>query len=191
MASLLKSLRWLARDHSDLVTLASRLNDEIKVDLLSGQFITGAFIALDNMPHTADLLLMGHHPFVLVDPLAENMVRRIGRKGMALGLVSGSMFARSMQLSEVVLVQVKSCINLPTAWSKRLIKNTKNLAKSALLALYVSSHSDLSVELNQAVEHVIRFADGDPADDLSIVVLSRDEEKSSLAVPATKEPSTN
>ena len=46
MASLLKSLRWLTREHSDLITLASRLNDEIKPDLLSGQFITGAFIAL-------------------------------------------------------------------------------------------------------------------------------------------------
>ena len=112
MASLLKSLRWLAREESDLVQLASRLNDEVKEDLLSGQFVTGAFVALDTVSNNAELLLVGHHPFVLIDPEGEHMVQRPGRKGMALGLVNGALFTRSLQPCEVALAPGQKIISI-------------------------------------------------------------------------------
>jgi serine phosphatase RsbU (regulator of sigma subunit) len=183
MASLLKSLRWLAREEHDMVQLASRLNDEVKEDLLAGQFVTGAFIALDTTSNIAELLLVGHHPFVLIDPEGEQMVQRLGRKGMALGLVSGALFTRSLQPCEVNLAPGQKLYQFTDGLVEAVNGDYEEFGEERFVgALMLSSHESLDQELTQAVKHVIQFANGDPADDLSIVALCREQQPSSVIV---------
>ena len=49
-------------------------------------------------------------------------------------------------------------------------------------SLMLSSHDSLDKQLKQAVKYAIQFAEGDPADDLSIVALARDQQPSSSIV---------
>ena len=106
------------------------------------------------------------------------MVQRLGRKGMALGLVAGSMFARSLQLTEITLNPGQKLYQFTDGLVEAVNEDYEEFGDERFVgALMVSGHTDLSKGLDQAVKHVIEFANGDPADDLSIVVVAREEEK--------------
>ena len=86
VASMLKTLRFVLRAESDPVGIALACNDELRDDLLPGQFIALYFAMIDPSAMTLTALCAGHHPALLVNPRREFPVRRVGRSGMALGL---------------------------------------------------------------------------------------------------------
>ena len=86
VASMLKTLRFVLRAESDPVGIALACNDELRDDLLPGQFISLYFAMIDTSAMTLTALCAGHHPALLVNPRREFPVRRVGRSGMALGL---------------------------------------------------------------------------------------------------------
>ena len=86
VASMLKTLRFVLRVESDPVGIALACNDELRDDLLPGQFIALYFAMIDPSAMTLTALCAGHHPALLVNPRREFPVRRVGRSGMALGL---------------------------------------------------------------------------------------------------------
>lgn len=88
VASMLKTLRFVLRAESEPVDIALACNDELREDLLPGQFISLFFAVIDSSAMTLTALCAGHHPALLVNPRREFPVRRVGRSGMALGLGS-------------------------------------------------------------------------------------------------------
>ncbi len=103
VATALKTLRLLARAQRDLEELLAEFNDEIRKDLVPGQFITLSAALLDLEEGTLSLVLAGHHPALLVNLDDDAVLRRVGRSGMAIGLVAGAAFARTLRAEVVEL----------------------------------------------------------------------------------------
>lgn len=112
VASMLKTLRFVLRAESDPVGIALACNDELREDLLPGQFISLFFAVIDPTAMTLTALCAGHHPALLVNPRREFPVRRVGRSGMALGLGDRDTLTRMLRPVTVdlepgdILVQV-------------------------------------------------------------------------------------
>jgi len=97
VASMLKTLRFVLRAESDPVDIALACNDELREDLLPGQFISLFFAVIDSSAMTLTALCAGHHPALLVNPRREFPVRRVGRSGMALGLGNRETLTRMLR----------------------------------------------------------------------------------------------
>jgi hypothetical protein len=97
VSPLLKILRLLAPLHPDPVDLLATVNDEIRGDLLPGQFVTLAVAVIQTDTDMCEIVLAGHHPFAIINPRHEHPVHRVGRMGMALGLASGALFRNSLR----------------------------------------------------------------------------------------------
>ncbi|MCS6971171.1 MAG: serine/threonine-protein phosphatase [Planctomycetes bacterium] len=104
VATAIKTLRFVARSTADLHELVARFNDEIKPDLVPGQFITLFAAVLDIPSRTLQCVRAGHQPAILMNLAREDVVRRIGIGGMAIGLASGATFRAALRLSTVQLL---------------------------------------------------------------------------------------
>jgi serine phosphatase RsbU (regulator of sigma subunit) len=99
----LKALRFILKQEKDLIQILTKLNDEIKPDLLSGQFITMFAAVLDVETRTLTHVCAGHHPSILAS-LSRNVVcEKIGNKGPALGLMNGTIFQRALKPTSITL----------------------------------------------------------------------------------------
>jgi serine phosphatase RsbU (regulator of sigma subunit) len=97
VAAMLKTLRYVLRTASDPVDIALACNDELREDLLPGQFISAYFAVIDATAMTLTALCAGHHPALLVNHRREFPVRRVGRSGMALGLGNRETLTRMLR----------------------------------------------------------------------------------------------
>lgn len=103
MATVLKSLRTITRTNSDLVEIACLLNDDVKPDLLSDQFVTMWFGILFIEERRLQCLSAGHTPAVIANPEGEWVLRRIMSKGAAIGMASSAQIRSTFQAQEVML----------------------------------------------------------------------------------------
>jgi sigma-B regulation protein RsbU (phosphoserine phosphatase) len=99
----MKTLRLLARQFTDLRILLSQFNDELKPDLLPGQFLTLCAAALDTATGHLEVLRAGHYSAILAALDRDAPLRRVGAKGMAMGLAGGSTFAATLRPENVEL----------------------------------------------------------------------------------------
>jgi serine phosphatase RsbU (regulator of sigma subunit) len=104
VATALKTLRFLARQTSNTTSLLVQFNDEIKPDLLPGQFITLFSAELDPVSGSLTCIRAGHHAGILLSMNGDTILRKVGKSGMAIGLAMGPIFAGSIH-SEVVHLQ--------------------------------------------------------------------------------------
>ena len=97
VASLNKTLRFVLREHQDLVEIALACNDELRSDLVSGQFVSLFLATID--PHSLELVALccGHHQGLLANIERELPLVRIGLSGMALGLAGRETMAKSLR----------------------------------------------------------------------------------------------
>lgn len=103
MATVLKSLRTITRTCSDLVEIACLLNDDVKPDLLSDQFVTMWFAILWIDERRLECLSAGHTPAVIANPEGELVLRRIMSKGAAIGMASSAQIRNTFQSQQVQL----------------------------------------------------------------------------------------
>ncbi len=99
----LKALRFILKQERGLVEILTRLNDEVRTDLLTGQFITMFAGILDVQTRTLQCVCAGHHPSFFVSMSKKTVLEKIGNKGAALGLMSGEMFKRSLRPMPITL----------------------------------------------------------------------------------------
>ncbi len=97
VAAMLKTLRYVLRSTTDPVEIILACNDELREDLLPGQFISAFFAVIDATAMTLTSLCAGHHPALLVNHRREFPVRRVGRSGMALGLGNRETLTRMLR----------------------------------------------------------------------------------------------
>ncbi len=104
VATALKTIRFLARTATSVTGLLTQFNDEIRADLLPGQFITMFAGQLDPVAGTLQCVRAGHHSGILMNLENDTVMRRVGRPGMAIGLAPSSVFANSIHV-EIVQLQ--------------------------------------------------------------------------------------
>ncbi len=97
VASAVKTLRFVLRAEQEPVDIVLACNDELRSDLLPGQFISLFVAVLDPKTHELTAVCAGHHPAILVNPNREQPVQRIGKAGMALGLGDRSLLGRLLK----------------------------------------------------------------------------------------------
>ncbi len=100
----LKSLRHVLKHTQDLVEVLARLNDDLKGDLLGGQFITIFAAILDSTARTLTCVCAGHHAALRACTTRANVMERIGLPGPAIGLVNGDTLRRALRPQRVELL---------------------------------------------------------------------------------------
>jgi hypothetical protein len=94
----LKTLRFLRAQHHELLPLLTALNDEIRSDLLTGQFLTCFAALVDPSKSKVQIALAGHHPGLLFDLESGQLAEDIGKRGLGLGLMDGHLFSEQIQI---------------------------------------------------------------------------------------------
>lgn len=101
VAMALKTLRLLRTTTSDPLQLVIRFNDEVKPDLLPGQFMTLFMAALEPTTGRMQVLLAGHHMGFIVD--GDRPVMRIGNPGLVVGIMTGERVRATLSSQDIVL----------------------------------------------------------------------------------------
>ena len=96
-ATALKTLRFVLRGGASPIDIVLACNDELREDLLPGQFISMYLAVIDTSDNTVTAICAGHHPALLVNLAREFPVQRVGRPGMALGLGSRDTLTRMLK----------------------------------------------------------------------------------------------
>lgn len=99
----LKSLRHILKQTQDLVEVLACLNDDLKSDLLSGQFITVFAAILDAPALTLTCVCAGHHAALRACTTRAAVMERIGLYGPAIGLVSGDVLRHALRPQSISL----------------------------------------------------------------------------------------
>jgi serine phosphatase RsbU (regulator of sigma subunit) len=103
VATALKTLRFLARQTTNMCNLLIQFNDEIRPDLLPGQFITIFAAELDPITGSLSCVRAGHHAGLLLSANGDTILLKVGKTGMAIGLAAGPIFAGSIHVDIVHL----------------------------------------------------------------------------------------
>ncbi len=178
VATALKTLRFVARRPSSLIDLLARFNDEIKADLIPGQFITLVALALDEATGEIECVRAGHHPGLLGSLGGDTILRRVGRHGMAIGLAAGRPFVDTLR-EEHLQLQQGDIMLLYTDGLTEALKGEEAYGEARLYASMLT-HLDRQPQamVDAIAEDVSRWAGGPAGDDITQLTISAD------AVPA-------
>jgi sigma-B regulation protein RsbU (phosphoserine phosphatase) len=173
VATALKTLRFLARNTTNMGNLLVQFNDEIKPDLLPGQFITLFAADLDPVTGSLSCIRAGHHAGLLVSLDSDTVLRRVGRQGMAIGLSAGPIFAGSMH-TEVVHIQPGDLLLQYTdGLTEAMNSQSEEFGEPRL---YSSMFTNLNAPAQELVDNIAKdvqkHVNGQLDDDLTIFVLA-------------------
>jgi sigma-B regulation protein RsbU (phosphoserine phosphatase) len=154
------------------------LNDDIRGDLLSGQFITVCACILDVRQLTLTCVCAGHHALGRLSAKRMNVVERIGSPGPAIGLVSSDMLRRALR---PVTVELQPG-DVVLAWTDGLSEATDLRGNEFTdFKLLASALGQIENGYDQMASRVIndarRFAEGQFADDVTLLALTVHEPK--------------
>nr|MBA2480363.1 serine/threonine-protein phosphatase [Planctomycetota bacterium] len=175
----LKGLRFILKQEKGLIEVLTRLNDEVKSDLLSGQFITMFAGILDVTANTLTCVCAGHHPTLLASAKRRTVLEQIGNKGPALGLMKGEIFKRGLKPMTMALEPGDTLLMYTDGLTE--VHNSKG-AEYGELRMFGSLISSLDSPYDQVVRRIVgearHFAGGVLEDDVTVM---------SLSVPLPKE----
>ncbi len=103
VASMLKSLRALRRQDHELGELLGLLNDDLRQELLPGQFMTVFAALLTPATGEVTMALAGHHPALRFPLAGAATTEALGKRGPALGLFPSERFVPMLQLTTLRL----------------------------------------------------------------------------------------
>jgi serine phosphatase RsbU (regulator of sigma subunit) len=173
VATALKTLRFLARQTSDLVTLLSQFNDEIKGDLIPGQFITMFAALLDPVSHRATCVRAGHHAALLANLDQGTVLRKLGQMGIAIGLVDGVVFKQSLKPEIVGLQPGDVLLQYTDGLTEALDAQEVEFGDARLYGSFLT-HLELPMQelVDRIAKDVNQHAKGNLNDDLTIIALA-------------------
>lgn len=173
VATALTTLRFVARSTNDLTELICRFNDEIKPDLVPGQFITMFALLLDPANRSLTCLRAGHQPAILVNLAREEIMRRLGRSGMAIGLVSGAAFAATLRPVAMQLDAGDILVQCTDGALEAMNTAGVEFGEARYLASVLRRYETSAQELVDGVAEDVRaFAGGTIGDDLTVLALA-------------------
>jgi len=173
VATALKTLRFLARQTTNMCNLLIQFNDEIRSDLLPGQFITIFTAELDPVSGSLSCVRAGHHSGLLLSANGDTVLLKVGKTGMAIGLAAGPIFAGSVHV-DIVHMQPGDVLMQYTDGLTEAMDSDGN--EFGELQLYASlfGHADLSAQdlVDAIAADVVSHVQGQLDDDLTIFALS-------------------
>ncbi len=173
VSSAMKTLRLITRSCSDLVEIVTQLNDEIKADLLSGQFITGFAAVLDTETDELNCILAGHHPCLLINLHKEVVARRIGQKGMAMGLIGGKLFQNSLRVSTIQLDEGDCLVQYSDGIIEAMDDQNEEYGHFRVISSIINNYDLPPEDLVTALADEVKvFSNNDVGDDLTMIALS-------------------
>jgi serine phosphatase RsbU (regulator of sigma subunit) len=174
VATALKTIRFVARSTSDLTELVCRFNDEIKPDLMPGQFITLFAAVLDPDNRVFSCLRAGHQPAVLVNLARDDVMRRLGRRGMAIGLATGAVFAQSLHQVSMQLEAGDIIVQSTDGALEAMNGEDVQFGESRYLASVLSRYESSAQELVDGVAEDVRayVEERGVGDDLTVLALA-------------------
>jgi serine phosphatase RsbU (regulator of sigma subunit) len=195
VATALKTLRFVARSRGELPELLSRFNDEMKADLIPGQFITLFAATLD--PNTCEMRCVraGHHPALLINMEKEAMVRRLGKSGMAIGLSQGAIFSQTLREERFTLQPGDVLLQYTDGLVEAMGSDERQYGEARLCAS-ILTYLELAPQqlVDGIAADVSRWANGPVGDDLTILTLAALVPSSSDITPPagamTQQPKT-
>jgi len=172
VAGLLRSLRHLSRGAGDLRHLAADLDQDVRGDLLPGQFCTAGLAALDPASGALEVLLAGHHPASVLVP--GQLPRPLGRSGPALGLKGLRLDPARLTLDRSVLDAGATVVLFSDALLEAADDAGRCFADHGLddALVELGSAADLPSAVAQLAERCRAFA-GAVDDDLTVLALRR------------------
>jgi serine phosphatase RsbU (regulator of sigma subunit) len=172
VATALKTLRFIARQTSDLVNLVTQFNAEIRADLLPGQFITLFAGALDPITGRFSCVRAGHHASLIANMRSDVVLRRIGRIGMAVGLASGQTFSATLREEVVQLEPGDVLVQYTDGVTEALSPSDDEYGEARLYASVLDHMTLPPQQLVDGIAHAVaRHANGSVGDDLTILAV--------------------
>ena len=173
VATALKTLRFLARQVFDPVSLLAQFNDEIRTDLLPGQFITVFAGALDPVRRRLTCLRAGHHPAVIANLGQATMLRRVGNQGIAVGLVDGAVFSRSLRPEVIDLMPGDVLLQYTDGVTEATDAEGNEYGEARLFGNFLATlEQPLQQVVDEIASDVLAHANGNLSDDLTVLSLA-------------------
>jgi serine phosphatase RsbU (regulator of sigma subunit) len=174
VATALKTLRFLARQTVNMSNLLVQFNDEIKPDLLPGQFITLFSAELDPVSGSLTCIRAGHHAGLLLSMNGDTVLRKVGKSGMAIGLASGPIFAGSIHTEVVHLQPGDILLQYTDGLTEGMNKDGVEFGEGQLFAS-MFNHMEKSTQdmVDALAAEVMSHVEGNLDDDLTIFALSK------------------
>ena len=173
VASALKTLRLLARQHDDLQRLIAAFNDEIKPDLPPGEFLTLVVVELDPETRQCRVLRAGHHPPIIANIGQQVVLRRTGGSGMAIGLATGESFARSLRLDEFQIEPGDVLALYTDGVTESEHPELGQFGEHRVCAAMLENLDGSSQVIADAIAGAaLAHADGQSADDVTVLILA-------------------
>ena len=171
----LKSLRHVLKQTQDLVEVLARLNDDLKADLLSGQFITVFAAILDAPAQSLTCVCAGHHAALRASTTRAAVMERIGLPGPAIGLVKGDLLRSRLRLQTIALAPGDVvCVytdGLTEAANQQREEYGDWRAMGCLLSAIDKPYDEA---VSRLVAESRTWAGGQMADDLTVLALAVD-----------------
>ncbi len=173
VAIAVKSLRMLRPTCSDELDLLVRLNEEIRSDLLPGQFLTCFAATLHPATGQMRVVLAGHHPGWLC---VDGRVTEVGRSGMAIGLSSSDMLRKSLHPVEFTLPHGGMLVQCTDGLLEAQIAGGEEFGDQRLIAML--EDADLArlgaqEKLDEVASRFTQQAGVTLADDLTLLSIER------------------
>lgn len=173
VATALKALRFLGRQTSDLVTLLTQFNDEIRSDLIPGQFITMFAALVDPVSHRATCVRAGHHAALLANLDQGVVLRKVGHMGIAIGLVEGAVFKQSLKPEVIGLQPGDVLLQYTDGLTEAIDPQEVEFGDARLYGSFLM-HLELPMQelVDRIAKDVNQHAKGNLRDDLTIIALA-------------------
>jgi serine phosphatase RsbU (regulator of sigma subunit) len=173
VATALKTLRFLARTTSNMGNLLIQFNDEIRPDLLPGQFITLFAAELDPITGSLSCIRAGHHAALLIRLDGDQVLSKVGSQGMAIGLAAGPIFAGSMHTELIHLQPGDVLVQYTDGLTEAMNTQTEEFGE---VRLYGTLFDKIDAPLQELVDYiaseVTKHVNGPLDDDLTIFALA-------------------
>jgi serine phosphatase RsbU (regulator of sigma subunit) len=190
VTNILRTLRLLRGRHHDLVELLVDFNDEIKPDLLVGQFCTLFAGLLDPLSGTVEIALAGHHAGLQFPIDGGVPIRPVGHRGLGIGLATGDTFRRGLHVERIELATGEALLQYTDGVIEVMDEAKEEFGDERLQAAIARQARGSAQALVDAIaEEVIAFADG-LEDDLTLLAIHRRQvERGSSARRRAQRPS--
>ncbi len=173
VATALKTLRFLARQVSDPVSLLVQFNDEIRTDLLPGQFITMFVASLDPVARRLVCIRAGHHPAVIANLGQNAILRRVGHQGIAIGLVAGSVIRGSLRPETIDLLPGDVLLQYTDGVTEATDAEGNEYGETRMFGNFLATlDQPLQQVVDEIASDVLAFANGTLGDDLTVLSLA-------------------
>lgn len=189
--NILKTLRLLRQRCQDLGELLRLLNEDMREDMLGGQFAT-LFAAILHPPSgRMEVAIAGHHSALVLDRDGDELPREVGGKGMAMGLGSDAMFSRTLKLETVELAVGESLLQFTDGMFESMDAEGNEFGWDRLREIIAANRDcpDMETLTSVLTSEVSAYADK-LEDDLTILAIARVSEVGTKAVLA-EQPERN